>query len=335
MELARGLGLRTLQRKRIGGHPLTISGVHRLLTNPFYAGLLIWTGQSHEGAHEPLVTLDELDRVKNLLTKPGKPTPQRRTFPFTGLIRCAECGFMVTAEDKTNRYGKSYTYYHCTKRRLDYRCGQPSISSMHLDAAMRAFLGELGVPKSLHDWGVQQVTKARAGVQEEHAQHKKSLQRVQEETRKALSNLTTLRIREMISDEDFSSQRESLLRDQLRLRNDLALADQGNQWFEPAHILLSFSRRAMDWFEYGGDTIKRRIIMATGSNLLLKDKVLSIEATKPFCWLSTGATRSTLRAGLNAVSTLYEQRDPEFLKTLELVKQITREMEALPVPLAA
>ena len=34
---------------------------------------------------------------------------------------------MVTAEHKTNRFGNRYVYYHCTKRRLDPRCPQPSI----------------------------------------------------------------------------------------------------------------------------------------------------------------------------------------------------------------
>src|SRR5258708_6057334 len=91
MDVAMHSGLRTRQHKRIGGHYLTISGVHRLLTNSFYAGLLVWTGETHQGAHEPMITLEEYDRVRSLLTKPGKSTPIRHTFPFTGLIRCGEC----------------------------------------------------------------------------------------------------------------------------------------------------------------------------------------------------------------------------------------------------
>src|SRR6266852_2062520 len=47
MEEARGWGLRTRQHKRIGGKYLTISGIHRLLCNPFYTGLLVWTGETH------------------------------------------------------------------------------------------------------------------------------------------------------------------------------------------------------------------------------------------------------------------------------------------------
>jgi len=38
------------------------------------------------------------------------------------MIRCDECGFLVTAEHKTNRFGSHYTDYHCSWRRLDYQC---------------------------------------------------------------------------------------------------------------------------------------------------------------------------------------------------------------------
>lgn len=333
MEEARGWGLRTRQHKRIGGKYLTISGVHRLLGNPFYAGLLVWNGETHQGAHEPLITIEEYERVRGLLAKPGKPTPIRRAFPFTGLIRCGECGFMVTAEDKINRHGKHYAYYHCTKRRLDYRCGQPSISALDLDLAIRHFLASIGVCETLHEWGIQQVTKARIGEREGNDQRTKALQDASNETTRALSNLTTLRIREVISDDEFRSQREALLQEQLRLREGLAKRD--NQWFEPAEILLSFSNRVAKWYEQGDAPIKKRIICAVGSNPVLKDKILSIDAKKPFNRFCGNADRSTLRAGLNEVSTLYRNRDTEFLKTLEQVREIMREMGAREAPATA
>lgn len=97
-------GLRTVQHRRIGGSYLTISGIHRLLTNPFYAGMLIWNNQCHRGAQEPIINMEEYERVQRMLRRPGKPAPQKRDFPLTGIIRCGECGFMVTAETKVNRY---------------------------------------------------------------------------------------------------------------------------------------------------------------------------------------------------------------------------------------
>jgi len=52
------------------------------------------------GAHEPIVTKDEFDRVQELLGRPNRQPRQRHAFAFTGLIRCGECGASVTAENK-------------------------------------------------------------------------------------------------------------------------------------------------------------------------------------------------------------------------------------------
>jgi hypothetical protein len=47
------------------------------------------------------------------------------------------------------------------------------------------------------------------------------------------------------------------------------------------------------------------------------------------------ATRSRTRGALNEISTLYGDRNPDFLETLRLVQEITQEMEAPPVQTAA
>ncbi len=295
MEHSRAWGLRTRQHKRIGGKYLTIGGIHRILHNSFYAGVLVWGGQIYPGAHARMITLDEHDRVRALLAKPGKPQSIRHSFPFTGLIRCGECGFMVTAEHKVNRHGRHYTYYHCSRRRLDYRCRQRSLSAAQLDQAFREFLATLRIPDPLHIWGIEQVAKARRAEQEVSAQQKASHQHAADEAGRALVNLTTLRIRDLIGDEEFTAQRAALQQEQARLQE--ALSNSDGKWFEPAKALISFSSRAAKWYTEGDDALKRRIISTVGSNPTLKGRILSIEAKKPFLCFSKSADRPTLRRG--------------------------------------
>lgn len=125
-------GFRTPKKKRSGGTPLSMATIYRILSNPFYAGILVWEGQTYPGKHEPLVTIDEFERVQELLGKPGRPRPRLHQFPFTGMIRCGSCGLMVTAEHKVNRYGSRYIYYHCTNRRMGPRCKEPVIQASDL-----------------------------------------------------------------------------------------------------------------------------------------------------------------------------------------------------------
>ena len=101
-------GIRTVKRKRSGGKVLSLSGVYRIISNPFYAGILQREGKTYPGKHEAMVTLDQFDRVQEFLGRPRRPRPKTREFAFTGLIRCGACGLSVTAGETVNRHGSHY-----------------------------------------------------------------------------------------------------------------------------------------------------------------------------------------------------------------------------------
>lgn len=61
------MGLRTLQRKRRGGMPIVVSGLYRMLMNPFYAGHIVHQGQWFHGKHPAMVSMEEFGRVQDLL----------------------------------------------------------------------------------------------------------------------------------------------------------------------------------------------------------------------------------------------------------------------------
>ena len=147
-------GLRTIKKKRIGGKPLSLSGIYRLLSNPFYTGLILWNGDVHKGKHEPLVSVNDFDKVqkilkrKNLKARIRKPKLQ---FAFTGMIKCGECGCLITAERKKNRFDTHYIYYHCTHRKSDYNCKQKSVEVTNLESQISKFLDEIVISPKIHD----------------------------------------------------------------------------------------------------------------------------------------------------------------------------------------
>ena len=53
-------------------------------------------------------------------------------------------------------------------------------------------------------------------------------------------------------------------------------------WFEPCRDFVSFSTRAVEWFRAGDLAMKRLILEIVGLNPTLKDRILSVEAAKPF-----------------------------------------------------
>jgi hypothetical protein len=275
-------GLRTPKRKRVGGRPVAVSAVYKILTNPFYAGILLWAGKTYPGKHEHMVTIDEFDQVQTLLGRPGRPKPQRHAFAYTGMIRCGECGLSVTAEDRVNRYGYHYVYYHCTKRKMGYHCRQPYIEVDKLERQILTFLHGISISAAPHKFALDQLRDAATEQGAKLEAQRTTLERTLTDTAKSLDNLTKLRIREMIDDEQFVAQRQALQHDQLRVQQSLARVDQGASRFEPYRLFVSFSNRAVSWYTEGDLETKRLVLEVVGSNLTLKNRILSIEARKPF-----------------------------------------------------
>lgn len=316
-------GFLTPKKKRNGGRPIELSTIYHILTNPFYAGVIVWSGRTYQGKHKPVVSLDEFESVKRILKRPGQPRPQRHVFAFTGMIRCGGCGLMVTAEHKVKPSGLAYTYYHCTRRRMGPKCTEPAIDAATLENEIVLFLERITVPQDLQAWVLSEVTE-RHGVREQH--HKAR----EEELKKSLtvvtaqlSELTGLRLRNLVSDDEFLRTREQLQRDQLRLANQIEQKDVGVR-LEPAQTLFSFSNAAVFCFRNGNTQQKRLVFETVGSNPRLTNGKLSVEAAKPFFVTSEIDGLRTQLAFGDDVLTYAKQDDPHSIKVFENLKKIER-----------
>jgi DNA invertase Pin-like site-specific DNA recombinase len=210
-------GLRTIKRKRTGGKVLSLSGVYRILSNPFYAGILQREGKTYPGKHVAMVTLDGFDRVQEFLGRPRQPRPKTKEFAFTGLIRCGACGLSVTAEEKMNRFGSHYTYYHCTKRRMDQQCAEPYVQVAERERQIVQFLREITIPDRFHEWAIAKLDRVAKRNRTANAASRLSLEQARISAQKELDNLTKLRIRDLLSDEEYLKQRQELERKQVKI----------------------------------------------------------------------------------------------------------------------
>lgn len=274
-------GFRTPKRKRIGGRPLAMSSVYKMLSNPFYAGLIVWGGHTYPGKHEPVVTIEEFTHVRELLARPARPRPKSYRFAFTGMIRCGGCGLSITAEHKTNRYGSRYVYYHCVRPRIG-RCGEPSVEQRALDAQIARFLESLEIDQRLEQWIFDEITHCARDIEDELRAERLSLQRTLSDLATQLNELTGLRVRGLLTDAEYIAQRKSLLEEQGRLQMNTRHRSDAASRIEPLREVISFRNRAMNWFLKGSDTEKRMILEIVASNLSLKGKIISIQAKRPF-----------------------------------------------------
>ena len=64
------------------------------------------------------------------------------------------------------------------------------------------------------------------------------------------------------------------------------------------------------------------ILELVGSNLVLRDKKLFVEAKKPLQQLANVGHFSELRAVVENIRTLYAARDPDFMKLLDGIRKL-------------
>lgn len=69
-----------------------------------------------------------------------------------------------------------------------------------------------------------------------------------------------------------------------RMRDQLGQLESADQLVEPLRASFLFVSEAKKLFECGNPDEKRAIVQSVASNLLLKDKILLIEAKKPFAF---------------------------------------------------
>jgi DNA invertase Pin-like site-specific DNA recombinase len=319
-------GFLTPKKKRSGGKPILVSTMYHMLTNPFYAGIIEWGGRTYPGKHRPVVTLDEFERVQSLLRRTGQPRPQKHLFSFTGMIRCGGCGLMVTAERRVKRSGREYIYYHCTRRKLPPRCTEPSVDLETLESQIVAFLEGLTISPEIHAWLLDELKRQATAAEHEQEARESSLKQSLAAVTDQLNELTGLRLRNLLSDDEFVRTRQQLDQERLRLAHLIGNGE-AKMRFEPVEMLISFSNSAAFRFRSADAQQKRLIFETVGSNSRLTNGILNVEAAKPFFRAPENHSHSIGCAISDDVRTYAMQNDPRSIKifaNLKLIKKMTQ-----------
>ena len=176
---------------------------------------------------------------------------------------------------------------------------------------MLAFLKTILIERDEADKLLGMIDEERAKDSTTQDMVKRSIEQALDRCTRDLSNLTQLRYRDLIGDEEFVRQRSGLVEEQLKLKQRL---DQlgTERWIEPARKLFLFSNRVVFWLAHGTITEKRLILSTVGSNFMLKAKKLNIDAKKPFVAVQQRHSFSNWSALLNDVRTLFTE-EPDFV----------------------
>lgn len=288
-------GFRTVKRKRSGGKPMAMSGLYKIFTNIFYAGMFYHKEMLYKGKHKPMITPEEYDQTQIILGRKGKPRPKKHSFAFTGVFHCGECGCLHTAQRKEKIIKetgelKKYTYYHCTRRKTKVNCSQRKyLNELELELQIKEELGGFMILPEFREWALDVLNERNDVEIEDRSKVYKMLQKSHNQKQDELDELTKMRYRRLIDDEQFLKEKESLQKDLANLKEQLTKTEtRAEKWIELTEKTFNFATYALTWFNEGTPDQKKEIVTALCSNPIIKDQKLLIEANEWFVPIQEG-----------------------------------------------
>lgn len=271
------------------GKKLNRSTVYRIFTNPFYYGEYTYNGEVFIGKHTPMITKDEFDRAQIILGKAGRPRPKHKRLPFTGLIRCGECGCSIICDEKlkivkSENITKTYLYHRCSKKKKDTVCKQISLTFDELAQQVKGHLDSITIPEHFLHWAIEIIRKNNAAEEENRSTMLHNQRRLFDECLRRIDNLINLYIssdnakRELLSEEEFKNQKNQLMKEKAGLEGEIRFIEQGvNDWVEVTEKTFYFATYAKAEFDDGDYERKTDILRALGQNFTLIEGKLHVD----------------------------------------------------------
>ena len=279
-------GYRTKITPNGGGKPLSRQALYKIFTNVRYAGKIPdpVTGKLLNGSYQPMVTTEEFNLTQQLLGRRGKPRiSEKKTFIYKGIAVCGECGCSITAEEHTKKSGRKYVYYHCTHKKKDYKCKQPSIEEKELTNQLEEIFNGLTIRKEFEEWGLETIREMNDEESNDREALIASQTKAIKDTEKKANKLLDCLLNGIISDDDYKVKSEAIKTELERLKVEQEQTlENGNDWRETMRRTLNVLFNGRDKFENGDVFTKREVLQSLGSNTILKDGKISINTYK---WL--------------------------------------------------
>ena len=305
------------------GYKMSRNMIYRIFTEPFYYGEFEYprgSGNWYKGKHKAMITTEEYDRIQILLRRNGRPHPKKHNFTFSGMLRCG-CGSMITGDEKrqiicpecrlkfssTNHNvcpgcGISveemknptllhYIYYHCTKRK-NPDCNQKSIEEKQLKKQIIDILERIRIPSEFHKWAMKHFKESNKTESAGRNRILLNLKNEYAQCMRKIDGLINMRVNNELTESEFREKKRAMIKERERLQE--LLTDTGkrvDKWLDAAENVFKFAEQAKKRFETGDIEVKRQILSALGSNLELKNKLLTIKIEKPLILIGKVSSR--------------------------------------------
>ena len=259
---------------------LCTSQIEWILRNPFYYGQMRTKGTLYQHHYEPLISLYLFNKVqevkKNWHKKPfkyaGKPVI------FRGIIKCAECGCLITPEIKKGKY----TYYSCSNYHRVHK-KRIYVREEELLKPIYEVLKSIQIPNNTLEWLTKELKRIHENKSLFHQENLKKLQKDYDLLEDRISKMYDDKLDGFISEDLYQKKLKEYKekqRDILIQIEDHTKADEN--FYITAPKILNLANRALEIFESSEVKEKRALINLLLQNPLLSGQKLLFSLRSPF-----------------------------------------------------
>jgi site-specific DNA recombinase len=173
---------------------------------------------------------------------------------------------------------RRHVYYHCTRRKKDIKCTQKKyINETELEKQIIELLSNITILPEFKDWAIEILKREHTAEVFCREDVQRSYQQNINEVQRRMDVLLDLRLNAEINNETYQTKNEKLQKERQDLDKNLkTVFERADNWLETAEKAFGFACHAREIFLTGDLKTKREILMALGSNFLMKDGKLMI-----------------------------------------------------------
>jgi site-specific DNA recombinase len=287
---------------RFPERPIRVSGVHKMLHNRYYLGLVTFDGVEYPGRHEALVDEPTFALVDALLASrsASKEKPQIRPHPLKGVLHCGRCGRRLGLTRVTG-HGGDYLYFFCLGRQSDPgSCSQGYVGAERVEAAV----AEHWAAFKRSDAERTELRAAVLGILQAQGAD------AQREVAEQQARLTAIRRRQQKAKEAYYNDAltiEDFKQEQQRHNREAAAAETIIQRHlaslsaieDGLDDLLRLLQDPVAFYEAAADNIKRMLVQEAFERIWVVDeRVVGTDLTRPFAELLAVEAQLAARAAI-------------------------------------
>lgn len=286
-EYANNLGLRTRPTKRSKSKPVSASTFYRMLSEPFYYGQFEYpkgSGIWYDGKHKKAITEEEFEMIQEYRGRKDAPRPQKHLFPYTGMMKCGECGCSIIVDPKVkvtksgNRH--EYFYYRCTKSKGG--CSQRYLEIKKMEKQLGIIIEDVQISEAFHEWALEELQKDLDKDTADRNELNNMAQKGYDEAVEQITELVKGYVAKKIPEDAYNATLADLEKQKKKYKKILDATDESiKDWTNKAEKAFNFAVTAKQRFEDGGLDTKNEILRNLGTNVVIKDLEISLEVDAP------------------------------------------------------